>query len=408
MIKHLGDYMANVRGELKLVSKHASMVTTQVEQVLKAQNDLLNEMNSKKNDYADRVASRTGRMTQEPLYPEGHPKRIEQDSQRNNIDAPSPSKRKKKKNDRTLHASSAPIAEPPDNPTDISMSDAETQSGNEHEPNENINDDVHDDAQPSNDNDVEIEPAVDLDNPQSKNQRYDKRDFVARKNGKERGPWVQKPTPFPPKPSKKKDDEDFERFAEMIRPIFLRMRLSDVLKTNPYAKYMKDIVTNKRKIPEAEISTMLANYTFKGGIPKKLGDPGVPTIPCSIKKNYVKTALCDLGAGVSVMPLSLYRRLDFNKLTPTEISLQMADKSTAIPVGICEDVPVMVANVTILTDFVILDIPEDDSMSIILGRPFLNIARSVIDCNKLNVFFFSSRRRHTIYFPRKQPQVHSI
>ena len=105
---------------------------------------------------------------------------------------------------------------------------------------------------------------------------------------------------------------------------------------------------------------MLANYTFKGGIPKKLGDPGVPTIPCSIKRNYVKTALCDLGAGVSAMPLSLYRRLDcrldLNKLTPTEISLQMVDKSTAIPVGICEDVPVVVANVTILTDFVILDI----------------------------------------------------
>ena len=50
------------------------------------------------------------------------------------------------------------------------------------------------------------------------------------------------------------------------------------------------------------------------------------------------------------MPLSLYRRLDLNKSTPTEISLQMADKSTAIPVGICEDVPVVVANVTILTD----------------------------------------------------------
>ena len=87
---------------------------------------------------------------------------------------------------------------------------------------------------------------------------------------------------------------------------------------NPYAKYIKEIVTNKRKIPEAEISTMLANYTFEGGIPKKLGDPGVPTIPCSIKRNYVRTALCDLGAGVSVMPLSLYHRLDLNKLTPTE------------------------------------------------------------------------------------------
>ena len=112
----------------------------------------------------------------------------------------------------------------------------------------------------------------------------------------------------------------------MLRPVFLCTRLTDILKMPPYAKYMKDIITNKRKIPEAEIYTMLANYTFKDGVPKKLGDSGIPTIPCSIKKNYVKTALCDLGAGVSVMPLSIYKRLDLNKLTPTEISLQMADK----------------------------------------------------------------------------------
>ena len=57
--------------------------------------------------------------------------------------------------------------------------------------------------------------------------------------------------PFPRKPSKKKDDEDIERFSKMIKPIFWRMRLTDMLKTNPYAKYMKDIITNKRKIPEA-------------------------------------------------------------------------------------------------------------------------------------------------------------
>ena len=146
---------------------------------------------------------------------------------------------------------------------------------------------------------------------------------------------------------------------------------------------------------------MLANYTFKGGIPNKLGDPGVPTIPCSIKRNYVKTALCDLGAGVSVMPLSLYLRLDLNKFSPTKISLQMADKSTAIPVGICEYVHIVVVNVTILTDFVILDIPEDDGMSIILGRPFLNTAGAVIDCNKGNVTFNVNGNEQTVHFPKK-------
>ena len=65
MIRRLGDYMADIKGELKLISKHASMVTTQVEQVLKAQKELLPEMNSKKNDYAIRVATRTGKMTQD-------------------------------------------------------------------------------------------------------------------------------------------------------------------------------------------------------------------------------------------------------------------------------------------------------------------------------------------------------
>ena len=108
------------------------------------------------------------------------------------------------------------------------------------------------------------------------------------------------------------------------------------------------------------------------------------------------------------MPFSLYKRLDLNKLTPTEISLQMADKSTAIPIGICEDVPVVLANVTILTDFVILEMPEDGNMSIILGRPFLNTAGAVIDCNKSKVTFHINGNEHTVHFPKKQFQVNGI
>ena len=83
----------------------------------------------------------------------------------------------------------------------------------------------------------------------------------------------------------------------------------------------------------------------------------------------------------------------------------MADKSMAIPIGICEDVPVVVANVTILTNFVILEMPN---MSIILGRPFLNIVGAVIDCSKGNATFHVNGNEHTVHFPRKQPQVHSI
>ncbi|KAI4976414.1 hypothetical protein ZWY2020_050021 [Hordeum vulgare] len=173
-----------------------------VEQVLKAQNDLLNELN----DNSVRVITRGGKMTQEPLYPEGHPKRIDQDSQGINADTPSHPK-EKKKDDRNLHAFTKYYHT--EEPNDISASDAETQSGDEHEPGDNMDSDVHNNAQPSNDEDVEIEPSVNPDNPQPK--KYDKNDFTARKHGKEREPWVQRPMPFPPKPSNKKDDEDFER-----------------------------------------------------------------------------------------------------------------------------------------------------------------------------------------------------
>ena len=98
----------------------------------------------------------------------------------------------------------------------------------------------------------------------------------------------------------------------------------------------------------------------------------------------------------------LYTHVVVRKLIPTDISLQMADKSTTIPVGICEDVPVQVAhNCLILTDFVVLEMPEDDNMSIILGRHFLNTIGAVINCNQGNVTFNVNDKEHTVYFPKK-------
>ena len=80
--------------DAKVLGKHASMVHTQLEQVAKSPNGLLNEMNNKMNDHDVRVMTMGGKMTQETLYPEGHPKRIEQDSQRTNVDEPQKKKRK--------------------------------------------------------------------------------------------------------------------------------------------------------------------------------------------------------------------------------------------------------------------------------------------------------------------------
>ena len=102
------------------------------------------------------------------------------------------------------------------------------------------------------------------------------------------------------------------------------------------------------------------------------------------------------------MLYSPYKRLYLEKLIPTDISLQMDDKSTTIPVSICEDVLVQVANnCLILTDFVVLEMPEDDNMSIILGIPFLNTVGAVIDCNQGEVTFNVNDKECTIYFPKK-------
>ncbi|KAK1664508.1 hypothetical protein QYE76_052667 [Lolium multiflorum] len=326
-------------------------------------------------------------MIEDPLYPEGHPKRVEQDSQL--IKTSAPSKKKKKKHKNVVESS-----EPVNDPNSISISDAETESGNEHEEDNDKNDTPDKEE-------IEKEPEK-----PAKNKKYTKEDFITEKHGNEREPWVQKQMPFPAKKLKSKEEEHYNKFCDWMKPLFLQIPLTDAIKLPPYSKYMKDIVTNKRKIPNEEISTMLANYSFNGKIPKKLGDPGIPTIPCSIKNNYVRTALCDLGAGVSVMPFSLYKRLDLDKLIPTDISLQMADKSTAIPVGLCENVPVQVTqHCLILTDFVVLEMPEDDNMSIILGRPFLNTAGAVIDCNKGMVTFNVDDKEHTVYFPKRIDKV---
>ena len=97
MIAHLSDLLFRISNDVRSVGNHVSMVQTQLEQVAKSQREFLDEMKNNINDHAIRLVTRGGRWTQEPLYPEGHPKIIEQVSQRANTSAPSPSKKKNKK-----------------------------------------------------------------------------------------------------------------------------------------------------------------------------------------------------------------------------------------------------------------------------------------------------------------------
>jgi hypothetical protein len=87
----------------------------------------------------------------------------------------------------------------------------------------------------------------------------------------------------------------------------------------------------------------------------------------------------------------------------------MADKSTTIPIGICENVPVQVANnCLILTDFVVLEMPKDDNISIILGRLFINTAGAFIGCNQEKVTFNVNDKEHMVYFPKKIDRKYAL
>src|SRR3954451_16754485 len=88
--------------------------------------------------------------------------------------------------------------------------------------------------------------------------------------GKDRDPWVQIPIPYPQEVMKTIDDKRFNKFLELLKSLYLQVPLVDAIKMPPYSKYMKDIVTNKRKIPSEVINAMLAEYSFSGKLPKNM------------------------------------------------------------------------------------------------------------------------------------------
>ena len=180
------------------------------------------------------------------------------------------------------------------------------------------------------------------------------------------------------------------------------MHVTDILKIPTFAKFMRDVVNDKRSMSLEEQVAMIIEYPFDNKIPEKLGGPRYNHISCSTGNLDINNALCDVGVGVSVMPLTLYHRLNLSKCIATSITLQMADKSTKKPVGMAENVPLKLGGHVIPTDFIILDMPEDEKLSIILGRPFLNTASASLDCLEGNATFRICEEEIVMYF-RKKP-----
>ncbi|XP_074306246.1 uncharacterized protein LOC141641486 [Silene latifolia] len=99
----------------------------------------------------------------------------------------------------------------------------------------------------------------------------------------------------------------------------------------------------------------------------------------------IERALCDLGASISLMPLKIFKKLKDYELSPTRVSLQLADRSVRYLIGLVEDVPLKVGKLEFPCDFYVMDIPEDSNIPIILGRPCLATGGALIDVNNGNL-----------------------
>ncbi|GJY86840.1 reverse transcriptase domain-containing protein [Tanacetum coccineum] len=120
-------------------------------------------------------------------------------------------------------------------------------------------------------------------------------------------------------------------------------------------------------------------------LPEKLGDPGKFLIPCDFLGMDVYHALADLGASINLMPLSIWKMLSLPELTPTRMTLELADRSITRPKGLVKDVFVKVGKFYFPTDFVVVDFEADPRVPLILGRSFLRTGRALIDPPKLKL-----------------------
>ncbi|KAG8491555.1 hypothetical protein CXB51_014801 [Gossypium anomalum] len=180
--------------------------------------------------------------------------------------------------------------------------------------------------------------------------------------------------PYPNTTRKDRSDVQFGKFLKLLKKLDINLPFIEALSQMPKAmKFLKELLSNKRKLDEAshvELNTVFSAI-LQSKLPNKLKDTGSFTIPCLIGSLDVNIVLVDLGASINVMPYKIFKQLGLGKPKQT--------KTIRFPRGIIEDVLVKIDKFIFLVDFVVLDIKEDSNTPLILGRPFLATARTIID-----------------------------
>ncbi|GJS99280.1 reverse transcriptase domain-containing protein [Tanacetum coccineum] len=192
--------------------------------------------------------------------------------------------------------------------------------------------------------------------------------------------------PFPSRRNderrKEKANDQNEKFYEIFRDLSFEISFTDALMLMPkFASTLKTLIGNKEKLSELARTPLNENCSavILNKLPKKLGDPGRFLIPCEFTGITTCNALADLGASINLMPYSVWKDLALPELTPTCMTLELADRSITEPIGIAKDVRLMVGKFQFPADFVVVDFEPDPRVPLILGRCFLKTSHALID-----------------------------
>ncbi|GJY90616.1 reverse transcriptase domain-containing protein [Tanacetum coccineum] len=208
---------------------------------------------------------------------------------------------------------------------------------------------------------------------------------------------------------REKASNQMEKFFQIFQDLHFDISFADALLLMPrFAPTIKNLLMNKEKLFELAKIPLNENCSamLLKKLPEKLGDPSKFLIPCDFSGIDVCHALADLGTSINIMPLSIWKKLSLPKLTPTRMTLELADRSITRPKGLAEDAFVKVGSFHFPTDFVVVDFEADPRVPLILGRSFLRTGRALIDVYEGELILRNGDER-LIFHVDKHPQKHA-
>nr|GEW09896.1 DNA-directed DNA polymerase [Tanacetum cinerariifolium] len=172
------------------------------------------------------------------------------------------------------------------------------------------------------------------------------------------------------------------KFMEIFRDLHFELSFADALVHMPkFASMFKKLLNNKNMLIDLTKTPLNENCSavVLKKLPEKLGDPRRFLIPCDFSEFDNCLALADLGASINLMPLSIWKKLKLPTLNDTKMVLELADRTISNATGVAENVFVKVGKFYFPANFVVLDFIADPRVPLILGRPFLSTAHTLID-----------------------------